>query len=212
VNLPRTRTRARRGEGARLRDDIVDAAERLLMERGDEDLVSIRDIADAVGVTPPSIYLHFADKDALLLAVCERQFALLHEHLQQAEVGVDDPLEALGRRGRAYVEFGLEHPDAYRIMFMGRPHREEHHVDTVERAGMQAFASHVAAVQRAADAGRLRPGTDVVAAAIFLWTCVHGITSLLISLAKFPWPERDPLIASLCAASLRGLTAADPAA
>jgi len=76
------RTRARRGEGDLLRDEILTAAERLLVETGNEDSVSIRAIAEAVGVTPPSIYLHFPDKETLLFAVCERQFAIFREALE----------------------------------------------------------------------------------------------------------------------------------
>ena len=68
------RTRARRGEGERLREEILDVAEDLLVSTGDENAVSIRAIAQRVGVTPPSIYLHFADKESLLWAVCEREF------------------------------------------------------------------------------------------------------------------------------------------
>ncbi|MCA1708231.1 MAG: TetR/AcrR family transcriptional regulator, partial [Actinobacteria bacterium] len=61
------RSRARRGEGDKLREDIIEAAERLLVETGDQASVSIRAIARSAGVTPPSIYLHFADKEGLLL-------------------------------------------------------------------------------------------------------------------------------------------------
>ena len=63
-----------RGEGETLRADLLTATERLMIEAGSADAVSIRAIADAVGVTPPSIYLHFPDKDSLILAVCERHF------------------------------------------------------------------------------------------------------------------------------------------
>ena len=49
------RSRARRGEGARLREDILAAAEELLLSSGDAGSLSIRAIANAVGVTPPSI-------------------------------------------------------------------------------------------------------------------------------------------------------------
>ncbi|MBV8385894.1 MAG: TetR/AcrR family transcriptional regulator, partial [Acidimicrobiia bacterium] len=114
---PAGRTRARKGEGELLHSEILDAAERLLIETGSEEAVSIRRIAEAVGVTPPSIYLHFADKDELLLAVCERQFGELHRVMEAAVEGVDDPVEAVYRRGKAYVRFGLDHPEQYRILF-----------------------------------------------------------------------------------------------
>ena len=106
------RTRAPRGEGDRLRDEILAATEKLLLKTGDESAVSIRAIADAVGVTPPSIYLHFADKDELIYSVCQLQFRKLDEVVSETTAGVDDPLEQLRRRGQAYVRFGVGPPRA----------------------------------------------------------------------------------------------------
>ena len=114
------RVRARRGEGELLHAEIVAATARLLAETGDESAVSIRAIADAVGVTPPSIYLHFPDKTALLFAVCEDRFRALDLTLEEAAAGATDPLDELHRRGSAYVHFGLENPEHYRILFMNR--------------------------------------------------------------------------------------------
>src|SRR6266571_1260433 len=97
------RRRAPRGQGERLGEEILAAAERLLVETGDEEAVSIRAVADAVGVTPPSIYLHFADKNELMFAVCERQFERLDREMEAAAAMSDDPLESLRLRGKAYV-------------------------------------------------------------------------------------------------------------
>ncbi len=75
-----------------MRDEILDATTDLLLETGHAKEVSIRSVAQRVGVTPPSIYLHFADKDALLDAVCARYFEKLDEEMQQvaAESAVAD--------------------------------------------------------------------------------------------------------------------------
>src|ERR687888_1511242 len=97
------RRRAPRGQGERLRAEILAAAEHLLVETGDEEAVSIRAVADSVGVTPPSIYLHFADKNELMFAVCERQFERLDRVTEEAAAQSNDPLESLRLRGRAYV-------------------------------------------------------------------------------------------------------------
>ena len=113
-----TRPRSRRGEGDALRGEILDAAERLIVRAGDAGAVSVRAIAAAVGVSPPAIYLHFPDKDALVFAVCERRFEEFDATLEAAGATTDDPVESLRRRGRAYVEFGVEHPEAYRVLFM----------------------------------------------------------------------------------------------
>ena len=199
------RVRARRGGGDLLREEILVAAERLLAETGDEDAVSIRAIADAVGVSPPSIYLHFPDKETLVFAVCDRQFAIFDAELEAAGATTTDPVEALERRGEAYVRFGLVHDDAYRIMFMGRSTLVDRHIGSVEKAGQTAFNHLVAAVQRGVDAGALRADLDPVQGAIFLWAGMHGITSLLISMAGFPWGDRDALVGDLCRMHLRSM-------
>ena len=83
------RRRAPRGSGEQLREEILDATTELLLETGHAKAVSIRSVAQRVGVTPPSIYLHFADKDALLDAVCARYFEKLDEEMQR--VAADQP-------------------------------------------------------------------------------------------------------------------------
>ena len=94
---PVARPRSRRGEGERLRDEILAAADELLVETASEDAVSIRAVADAVGVTPPSIYRHFPDKTSLLVAVCLRSFDSFAEVMREAR-DPDDPLaEPAGR-------------------------------------------------------------------------------------------------------------------
>ena len=113
-----TRTRARKGEGDLLREEILVAAERLLIETGSEDAVSIRAVADATGVTAPSIYRHFTDKNHLLFEVCARCFDVIDDVLQAAVEGIDDPVEAMRARGHAYVRFGMEHPEQYRICLL----------------------------------------------------------------------------------------------
>ncbi|HYT26045.1 MAG TPA: TetR/AcrR family transcriptional regulator [Actinomycetota bacterium] len=199
------RARARRGEGERLRTEILEAATDLLGRTGDASAVSIRAIADAVGVSTPSIYLHFADKDELLWAVCEEQFARLDRTLEEAAASSSDPLESLGRRGHAYVRFGLDNAEAYRILFMGRADDmpEDTAVKAVEESA--AFRHLVEAVQRCVDAGAVRTD-DPVMVAYGLWALVHGITSLMISLPTFPWPgSPDELAERLLADHVRGL-------
>ena len=106
------RVRARRGEGDRLRDEILTAARDLLAETGSEDAVSLRAVAARVGVSTPSIYLHFADKQALLDAVCAQVFAALDEQLEAAAESAASPFEALRLAGMAYVDIRGREPRA----------------------------------------------------------------------------------------------------
>ena len=199
-----TRRRAKRGQGELLRADILAAAERLLIQTGDQGAVSIRAIADAAGVTPPSIYLHFADKTELLGAVCEARFGEFSEFITDAVRGIDDPLEAVREMGRAYVRFGLENPEHYRIMFMTRPLAEGLPLDKLP--GLTAFGHVVAAVDRCMDAGAIAAG-DAFLVATNLWTAVHGVTSLLIARPDFPWPDLDRLMALVLDVQSKGLQA-----
>ena len=203
------RPRAARGEGSRLRAEIVEAAGRLLAEKGSEDAVSIRMIADAVGVTPPSLYLHFPDKDALIEAVCEERFQQFDEALEKAAAGVDDPLEALRARGRAYVTFALENPEHYRVIFMTKHERPMSLDELVSPgpeagAGARAFAHLVEAVARAVAAGAVTSPNPVLTA-IHLWSGFHGLASLMIVEPGFPWPDVDALVGSLLDAQEQGL-------
>jgi AcrR family transcriptional regulator len=201
------RPRARKGEGAALRDEILDATERLLLETGSAEAVSIRAVADRVGVTPPSIYRHFADKNDLIFEVCARHFAALDDLLARAAEGIDDPVDRLRAMGLAYIRFGLANPEPYRILFMtGADDTPEEYKAVVLRDNA-AFEQGRRCTQACIDAGRFRPGfTDAYRLAIGFWARVHGLTSLLIAKPQFPWPaDQDAFVdeyASICLAGV----------
>jgi AcrR family transcriptional regulator len=198
---PVRRPRARKGEGDRLREEILQAAERLLIKTGDQEAVSVRAIAEAVGVTPPSIYLHFADKNELIFAVCARHFVSLDEAIETAAAGATDPLDELRLRGLAYVRFGLDHPEQYRILFMSKPSATPDAWTADAMLENAAFTHHLEAVQRAF------PNADALMAAIGLWAAVHGVVSLLIAQPDFPWPDVDALVDHMLRTQVNGIAA-----
>lgn len=186
------RRRARKGEGDLLREEILEATEHLLLETGSEEEVSIRAVARATGVTAPSIYRHFEDKTHLLFEVCARQFSRLDEAIEAAVAGIDDPLEAMRARGRAYVRFGIEHPEHYRIMFMAPAYATPAQWSDLLSTG--SFAGLVAGLERAIDAGVIEPQGDAFTTALHVWANIHGLTSLLATRPSLPWPDLDAFI------------------
>jgi AcrR family transcriptional regulator len=201
------RPRARKGEGAALRDEILAATERLLLETGSAEAVSIRAVADRVGVTPPSIYRHFADKTDLIFEVCAGHFAALDEFMAGAAEGVDDPVDRLRAMGLAYIHFGLDNPEPYRILFMTGANDTPDEYKAVVLRDNAAFEQVRRCVQGCIDTGRFRAGfTDAYRLAIGFWARVHGLTSLLVAKPQFPWPaDREAFVAEYASICLAGV-------
>ena len=181
------RRRAPRGSGEQLRDEILDATTDLLLETGHAKEVSIRSVAQRVGVTPPSIYLHFTDKDALLDAVCARYFEKLDEEMQAAAAGQPSAIDALRAQGLAYVRFAVKTPELYRIATMGEG-RPGSDVDTM--LNKSAFV-HIRNTVETLMAEGILPENDSTTVALELWTAAHGVAAMLISRPYLPWGETE---------------------
>ncbi|MGI8625848.1 MAG: TetR/AcrR family transcriptional regulator [Geodermatophilaceae bacterium] len=191
------RKRNRRGQGARLREELIEAASALLADRGHPDQLSIRAVAAAAGVTAPSIYLHFADRKSLLRAVLEDRFRDFGRRLCDAEAGGSDPFDALRRRCRAYFRFAKDHPGHYRILFSAAALGPKG-IGTYGKTAHPGYASFLAlvdAVQRCLDARpHAVPDRDSFFLAIQLWAWMHGLIDLRISKPEMQWPAIDALL------------------
>jgi AcrR family transcriptional regulator len=197
------RQRSPRGSGEQLRAEIVTAAKELLAAATTVDDVSIRGVADAVGVTPPSIYLHFEDKDALVAAVVADVFTELDAAMLAAAEKADGPMARLRAYGLAYVKFAVEHPEHYRIAAMDPCPRPD--VDDV--LASSAFVHFNATVAECMSAG-IFPTGDPLPITLDLWAAAHGIASLMIAKPFLPWGDREAAAERvLCAAALGHATA-----
>lgn len=182
----RTRQRNPRGEGGRLRADLVAAATSILKKDGSEDAVTLRAVARRAGVTPMSIYAHFDDVDAILLEVVRAAFGRLTGALRAAEDPAATPAANLTAVCRAYADYARNHPDEYRVMFARHGRARGDAMSTArpiaELGGAEAFRVLVAAVARTG-------ASDPTAEATALWVALHGMVSLRDALPAFPWPE-----------------------
>lgn len=194
------RVRNRRGEGSRLRDDIVAAAVKILETTGNQEAITLRAVARQVGIAAPSIYGHFADRDEIIEAVVTEAFNLLTRVLKEALAASADPVESLRSACDAYLRFGAEHPCVYQLMFtIGTVLPADSSLDSAPislQAGLEAFGVLVGAIERAKAAGRSEPG-DAFADATAVWVGLHGMNTLMASLPIFPWPDRDALLDAL---------------
>lgn len=186
-----------RGEGDRLRQELISAANRLLENGASHESLSLRAVAREVGIAATSVYLHFPDKTALLLAVYERHFAGLADQLNQAIARHSDPAARLRAAAKAYCEFAADHPDVYRVLFSvpgsASPPRE---VPASQRPGSAVVLTVQNVIADCIDAGLLPPA-DPYAATICLWASLHGLIVLRAARPNVNWPPLDTLIDTL---------------
>jgi AcrR family transcriptional regulator len=211
ASRPASPSRARRARERRdLRARILDAARELLAAEGHE-AVTIRRVADRIEHTPPVIYQHFTDKAALIREVCEADWRELRAELARLAT-IRDPVERLARMGAAYVEFGLTHPNVYRVSLL----RRQPDSPADGRWNAETYGALRAAVEEAFEAGRFDPDRrDPALVAQVLWQSLHGIVSMHVTRGQHDArvDYRDPRATSrVClTALLRGLTRGPPA-
>lgn len=172
-----------------LRDKIRNTARELFAREGFES-VSMRRIGAKVGCSPMAIYRHFANKEELLLSICEETFGRMVRLLDETRQKPGRPLEILRRCVRTIVDFHISHPNHYKVTYM-----------TVMPPGPVADRK-VAIGKPVMD--RLREGVrecaeakgldiDVEMTAQLIRVAIHGLASSLITTGRcYPWkdPER----------------------
>lgn len=183
----------REREREALRQVILDAARELFIEEGYES-VSMRRIAEKIEYSPTTIYLYFEDKLSLLIAICQETFAKLAKKMELIGREADDPVANLKKGCRAYVEFGLKHPNHYKLTFIIHPqHPKDPDWKVEESMGMKAY-EHLRASVAACIEQKIFRQTDVDAVSQMFWAAGHGVTSLLITMEHFPFVDKNQLI------------------
>jgi|TARA_R110002124_G_scaffold86399_2_gene223437 AcrR family transcriptional regulator len=204
VTRPHRRSaRKPKGEGHSRRAEILAAAEQIFVEHGYEG-ATIRKIADQVGLSSTALYMHFADKQAILHEICRESFENLTALNQAVMAEPGEPEARIRRMMEAYVAFGFANPNAYRLVYLTRPLEARDGAESVaQQLGLELFRSFEAVVEDVERAGRLRG--EVRATTQALWAGGHGIVSLMITKPYFDWVDREVLVKTLMDALFMGL-------
>ncbi|HXY43364.1 MAG TPA: TetR/AcrR family transcriptional regulator [Acidimicrobiales bacterium] len=196
------RRRNARGHGAQLADEIVAGALAILDRTGSSEAVTLRAVAREIGIAAPSIYAHFPDREAIVMAAVVQIFDELHDAIEEEVSRHEDPVERLVAGCAAYVAYGLEHGPRYRVLFS-----EERIADLAQckpvsigpdgrpllEFGAESFALLVGALEACVESGA-SASTDVLGDATAIWVALHGAVSLRTSLTQFPWPPPGWLV------------------
>lgn len=205
------RARNPRGQGDRLRQELIGAAAELLAAAPHPDEVSIRSIARAAGVSPTAAYRHFANRDELVHAAVGSCFGEFAAEMAAATASEPDPFVRLRAAGRSYVDYAMAEHGHYRVLF-SNPVPMSSELAADDSAGEAAFEQLVDLVQACLDAGAVTRSDDAVYLAYQIWTWMHGIVDLRITHPLMDWPPAEQMVDDVVVAlGLLRPDAADPA-
>ncbi|MCW3126951.1 MAG: transcriptional regulator, TetR family [Bacteroidetes bacterium] len=174
-------TERKEREKLEMRELILEAATSMFLEEGYEK-TSIRNIAEKIEYSPATIYLYFKDKDELFFAIHELGFQkLLLEMVPLAQI--EDPFQRLRQMARIYIEFGLNNPEYYDLMFIMRAPmnsiKEQVKAEQCWEGGESTFGFLTSIMEECIAKGLVK-SDDAMMLSIYAWTCVHGMVSLNI--------------------------------
>jgi AcrR family transcriptional regulator len=179
------RGRNPRGQGERLRDEIVDTAIRMLDELADDQALSLRAVAREIGIAATSVYIHFSDRDALVFAALRKAHADLLESVQRAAAERDGSAAKLRTRVLVLGRWAHQHPGLYKVL----------HESTLNQRAELSFKRQLreemtAAVRSCMDDGSA-PAGDADEVSLDLRAAVHGAVSMRVNEPDLPWPPLE---------------------
>jgi AcrR family transcriptional regulator len=190
-----------------LREEILDAARQLFIQHGYES-TSIRAIAEKVGASPGILYHYFEDKQDIMALLVRETFAKLSRRVEAIRTDRDNPLARLRRGLRAYVDFGLEHPNHYALLFMKPSSWEgsDRILAVFQSDGASTFNCLRLMCAECIGAGLFRAELgDAEEIAQTLWAAIHGLVSVQIGCRDFPFLEPSRLTDRLIEILLQGI-------
>lgn len=164
------------------REEILQAAMRVLEENGTPAAVTLRAVAKVLDWSYSTTYRYYASKEELLVALRTVAFRWMQQELEAAVDGADSEIEGIERLTHAFINAGLRRSDLYQLMFF-----EITSADATELQGELEIAKRdcldvcTQAIVRAQTTGELNPNVDPLTTAHVFWVSAHGTVSLQLA-------------------------------
>lgn len=166
-------------EDISLREKILDISRKLLFEEGHRSL-SMRKIAREVGVSATSIYIYFENKDHLLHNLIEESVEDLSSFIEDHVEPESDPIERFQAIINAYIEFALENPEKYQIIYLVQPQAMKRYPKEKFRKARRSYELLVKIIEESVQQGLMQVEKPVIAA-YTIWAQLHGIVSVVLN-------------------------------
>lgn len=161
-----------------LRQVLIDEAAKMIRQDG-EAALSMRKLATQVGVSRTAPYHHFEDKQGLLCAVAEEGFRRFDAIIKQ-QPELDDLGDHLQRRMRDYVNFAIENPEYYDLMFSSSIWTSSQVSQTLKDKAYDSFRRYTDRVVQLSGDNQLPDGVSPLRVAQLSWSTFHGLSRLMI--------------------------------
>ncbi len=165
------------------RDEILEVARDLFLESGLEGL-TMRRVARRVGISAPAIYRHFKNKNEILQHIVDQARRRFQERYFRARRG-RSPKQRLRLAVRHYIDFALEHPHDYKIIFSSADsieygvHTFDYSAEAIDGDGPSwIFAAEQ--IEACLPGSRRKPKA-IEELTLLVWTQVHGLATAYIS-------------------------------
>lgn len=205
-----TPTEQRKAREAEQRRKAIIKIVRKLIRKGGMGEISLRKVAELAGYSTTVVYTLFGDKAALITQAMDEDLLELTRTITQAVEQAEPGWPRLRAMGRAYVRFGIDHPDEYAFVFMTRRPHAPNEAARVQHGNpaQDPYAAGRLLVSEAAEMGLIsdRP-EDIELVVQILWEGIHGLTARLLVMGDDDnWvpsmptdPHLDAMLDVLCA-------------
>ncbi len=163
-----------------LRKSLISTASEMVAEAGIENL-SLRKLAERIGVSRTAAYHHFTDKNDLLCAIAEQGFSRWHqlssEIFSQENMSDEDKYRNFVH---AYIAFATENPSLYELMFGRVIWKENNSTETLKNIAYTSFNYQVEMTKLWQEQGIINAEENTLRLAQVSWATLHGIARLVI--------------------------------
>ncbi|WP_250499401.1 TetR/AcrR family transcriptional regulator [Caballeronia sp. GAWG1-5s-s] len=178
-DAPTRQSRHKKQQRDALRERILEVSRGIVKREGLASL-SMRKLAEAIDYSPAALYLHFRNRGEIERALREEGHAQLRAAFEP-HASIADAAARLRAIGLAYVQFGLNEPETYRLMFMDNANANSGNVSDDNAAMLSLIADAFLELQAANRLVRLPSGAAAAACAQAFWANLHGITALQLN-------------------------------